>query len=137
MSSQAGGPQITQDPNTPPDQAAENTFTPSGFKFEGPEQQPEDPAGAEAQIEEALNSLPDDRKELLVPYLTPDFAEVIGELFGDPYYNVFMKMADPNKILIPTDVSATEGTKSSQETPPDLTQSEEATPPSSMDPSVK
>lgn len=51
-------------------------------------------------LEEHLNSLPEDQKQFLATYATvPEVATVLGIVNGKEVYDYFAKLADPNKTI--------------------------------------
>lgn len=118
-----------------PHQVEEPTkFSAPSGDYQGPENAPpsfeepqEDSQGVEQEILESLNEVPDDMKELLALYMTPEFADIMGMFLGEPYRNVFMQLADPTKILVPLDRDKAPGLQpTGQEA---AAQNEGATPP--------
>lgn len=63
-------------------------------------------------IEQHLNSLPDEQKQYLGQYLTPELAVLFGIVLGNDAYNYFKQYVDPNKQLT---VTAREGQQNPQQ----------------------
>lgn len=59
----------------------------------------EDDGDLVANLEQHLNSLPDNQKAFLVEYLTPETAALIGIVNGPEVYQYFQKYVDPNKSV--------------------------------------
>lgn len=101
---------------------------PMGTSFDQGDPNPQE---VEEQIMSALDDLEEEDRELLALHLTPEFAQIMRALMGDSFGNVFDRLADPQKILIPlnrTDVMPDEeGVESGLEEDPVTTT--EATPP--------
>ena len=111
------------------------SIRPSVPEFEQPQLPPEE---VEAQILESMNDLSEEDMKMVAMHLTPEFAQVMRLFFGDQFGNVFDKLADPTKILVPLDreyVLGKEGTESGTpiETPA-INQQSEATPPTEVNP---
>lgn len=101
MMPQQPAPQIPQgmEPMGAPDPSQ---ITPQGVGMEEPQQ---DPQAIEDQIMASFDDLQGEDRELIAMYLTPETAKVIRILFGDSFGNVFDKMADSSKVLVPMDRS--------------------------------
>ena len=56
-----------------------------------------------ASIEEGVSKLPDQMKQLLAMYLTPETTILMTSLFGEEIGSFFKKYEDPALILIPMD----------------------------------
>ncbi len=57
----------------------------------------------EVMIEQYMDSLPQDQKEAVAPYLAPELANIVGILTGsEALFNYLSKIADPNITLVPT-----------------------------------
>lgn len=93
-----------------------------GISFDQPELPPEE---MEQEIIGRLSELSDENKELLALYLTPEFANIMGEFLGPVYGSAFMKLADPTKILVPVNREKVLG----QGAPSEMASNEGATPP--------
>lgn len=74
------------------------------------------PVDFEAGLEAELTKLPDEQKALIAAHLTPEFAQVIGILFGDEVGTFFQNRANPNMILVPQRREETQA-QVQQETP--------------------
>ncbi len=60
-----------------------------------------------ANLEQHLDSLPDDQKEFLYEYVsTPEGATLMGIVGGKEIYDYFAKLVDPNKSLTVTQTKA-------------------------------
>lgn len=63
----------------------------------------EDGNEEEAMIEQYMDSLPQDQKEAVAPYLAPELSHIVGILTGsEALANYLAKIADPNISLVPT-----------------------------------
>ena len=53
------------------------------------------------QIEEGINSLPQDTKEILAAFaIAPEFSQLLGELIGPEIGQFFTQFADPEMTLV-------------------------------------
>lgn len=68
-----------------------------------PAQGSQQSAQIEQAIEEHLNSLPDPQKALIVKYMTPEMAVILGIILGPEAFDYFKKFADPRKELTVTE----------------------------------
>lgn len=80
-----------QAPASAPAQAA----APAGMA--APQQQP-----ATNPIEETLNALPEEQKMFIAEHLTPEIAQVVAILAGDPRINeLLLPFVDQERVLVP------------------------------------
>jgi len=61
------------------------------------------------QIEDHLNSIPDEQKQFLAQYLTPELAVIMGILLGEEAAQAFSQYVDPNLTLTAVPAQATTG----------------------------
>lgn len=110
---------------------------PQGAGIDAPEIPQEE---IEDHILESFNDLQGEDRELVAMYLTPETAKLMRVLFGDSFGNVFDKLADPAKILVPMDRSFVlgddQGIESGAQPAPAINpQESETTPQPTMEPS--
>lgn len=70
-------------------------------ELEAQQAAPTDGGGEGAMFDEIMSELPEDRKEFVARYLTPETAMLLGTIMGQPAFEYFSKLADPTMILLP------------------------------------
>lgn len=69
-----------------------------------------------------MDSLPDNQKQIVAKFLSPELAQVFGICFGAPIFQYFNELADPNITLVPVPKDVAEQqmgqTNSSEGIPP-------------------
>lgn len=87
---QPAAPRTTTATTEPEPQAVEQEAAPS-------------PDDVTAALTEVIDKLSPEGKQLLDNFLTPEFSEVMGLMFGQLVGNFFQSIANPNIVLVPTD----------------------------------